>query len=47
MCGIAEFTPLHWQSAHVAPRIALGHWRLSDLAPLFRTFEMKLGNAFA
>jgi hypothetical protein len=32
---------------HVAPRIAVGHRRLSDLAPLFRTFEMKLCNAFA
>ncbi len=32
---------------HVAPRIALGHRRLNDLASLFRTFEVKLGNAFA
>ena len=32
---------------HVAPGIALGHRRLSDLASLFRTFEVKLGNAFA
>ena len=32
---------------HVVPRIALGYRRLSDLGPLFRTFEMKLGNGFA
>lgn len=25
---------------HVAPRIALDHRRLSDLTPLFRTFDM-------
>jgi hypothetical protein len=28
-------------------RIVLGHRQLGDLAPLFRTFGMKLGNAFA
>ena len=32
---------------NVAPRVALGHRRLNDLASLFRTFEMKLCNAFA
>ena len=29
---------------HVAPGIALSHRRLSNLAPLFRTFEMELGS---
>jgi hypothetical protein len=28
-------------------QVALGHQRLSDLAPLLRTFETKLGNPFA
>jgi glutamate synthase domain-containing protein 1 len=32
---------------YVAPGIALGHRRLSDLASLPRNFEVKLDNAFA
>jgi hypothetical protein len=45
MIGDSLFIHGAAEGFHVTPRIGLGHHRPSGLARLFRTFEIKLGNA--